>query len=57
MKVTCRLPWRPQDVVDARPMGYLPMRGAIKEWYQPKRKNMSQSTKLKEVGDLKNILR
>jgi hypothetical protein len=33
-----KLPWRPQDVRDARAMKYLPEEAANREWNQPKRK-------------------
>ena len=49
-------PWRPQDIGDARPMGYLLRKTANREWNQHKRRGVLQSTKLKGVGDLKSIL-
>jgi hypothetical protein len=33
-----KLTWRPQDVKDARAMGYLPRKAANREWNQPRRK-------------------
>ena len=45
-----------QDVRDDRDMGYLPRKAAIREWNQPKRKSVWQSTKLKGVGELKSFL-
>ena len=38
VKVKPGLPWRPQDVGDARVMGYLPRKAANREWNQLKRK-------------------
>ena len=37
VKVQPGLPWRPQDVEDARAMRYLPGRAADTEWNQTKR--------------------
>ena len=37
MKVKPGLPWRPQDVGDARVVEYLPRRTVNREWKQPKR--------------------
>ena len=37
VKVKPRLPWRPQDVRDARAMGYLLRKAASREWNQSKR--------------------
>ena len=36
--VTLKLPWRPQDVRDARAMGYMLRKAANREWNQPRRK-------------------
>ena len=36
--VTLKLPWRPNDVKDARALGYLPRKAANREWNQPRRK-------------------
>ena len=38
VKLKPGLPWRTQDVRDARVVGYLPRRAAKREWNQPKRK-------------------
>ena len=38
VKLKPGLPWRTQDVRDAKIMGYLPRRAANREWNQPKRK-------------------
>ena len=53
--VTLKLPWRPQDVQDARAMGYLLRQAANREWNQPKR-IVQQATKMKGVEDLKSAL-
>jgi hypothetical protein len=34
------LPWRPQDVRDARAIGYLLRKSANREWNHPKRKEL-----------------
>ena len=52
VKVKPGLPWRCQDVRDARVMESLLRRAANREWNQPKTK---KSTKQKGVGGLKNI--
>jgi hypothetical protein len=36
--VTLKLPRRPQDLGDARDMGYLLRKAANREWNQPRRK-------------------
>jgi hypothetical protein len=36
--ITLKVPWRPQDVGDARTMGHLLRKAAIREWNQPSRK-------------------
>lgn len=41
------LPWRTQDVRDARGMGYLLRRAANREWSQPKRKKCVAVNKAK----------
>lgn len=46
MKGKSGLGWRPQDVGDARAVGYLPRRAVNTEWYQPKREKRVLSTKL-----------
>jgi hypothetical protein len=38
----------PQDVRDARAMGYLLRKAANREWKQPRRKKLLQSTKMKK---------
>ena len=37
--IKLKLPWRPQDIRDARAVGYLLRKAANREWNQPKRKN------------------
>jgi hypothetical protein len=37
--ITLKLPWSPQDVWDARTIGYLLRKAANREWNQLKRKN------------------
>jgi hypothetical protein len=44
--ITWKLPWRPQDVWDARVMGYLLRKAANREWKQPRWKKLLQSTKM-----------
>jgi hypothetical protein len=56
MKVRHGLPWRPQDVRDARVMGYLPRIADNREWNQPRETSVLQSTNLKGLGDLKSAL-
>ena len=46
--VTLKWPWRPQDVLDARAVGYLLRKAANREWNPPMRKKLLQSTKMKE---------
>ena len=36
--VILKLPWRLKDVKDARGMGYMLRKAAIREWNQPRRK-------------------
>ena len=36
--IKLKLPWRPQDIRDARAVGYLLRKAANREWNQPKRK-------------------
>ena len=38
VKLKPGLPWKPQDVGDARTVGYLPEKTANREWNQPKRR-------------------
>jgi hypothetical protein len=55
--VTLKLPWRPQDVRDARAMGYLLKKAANREWNQPRRKKFDAVNRGKKgVGDLKTTL-
>jgi hypothetical protein len=35
VKVKSRLPWRPQDVRDARAVGYLQRKAVNREWAHP----------------------
>ena len=52
-----KLPWRPQDVIDARVMGYLPRRAANRKWKQSRRKKFVAVKKdEKETGDVKSAL-
>jgi hypothetical protein len=52
-----KLPWRPQDVRDARAVVYLLRKATNREWNQPKRKKFVAVNKSeKEVGDLKPAL-
>ena len=53
--IKLKLPWRPQDIRDARAVGYLLRKAANREWKQPKR-FVLQSTRIKEVGDLMSAL-
>jgi hypothetical protein len=55
--VTLKLPWRPQDVRDARTMGYLLRKTANREWKQTRRKKFVAVNKdEKGVGNLKTAL-
>ena len=55
--VTLKLPWRLQDVQDARAMGYLLKKAANREWNQPRRKKFDAVNRGKKgVGDLKTTL-
>ena len=45
VKLKPGLPWRTQDVRDARVVGYLPRRAANREWNQPKRKKCAAVSK------------
>jgi hypothetical protein len=55
--VTFKLPWRPQDVPDARTTGYLLRKAANREWNQTRRKKFVAVNKYeKVVGDLKAAL-
>jgi hypothetical protein len=44
--ITLKLPWKPQD---ARAMGYLLRNAANREWNQPRKRSLLQSTKVKEL--------
>jgi hypothetical protein len=55
--VKLKFTWRPQDVKDARAVGYLPRKTAHREWSQPRRKKFVAVNKdEKGVGDLKPAL-
>jgi hypothetical protein len=55
--VALKLPWRLQDVQDARVMGYLLRKAASREWKQPRRKKFVVVNKdEKGVGNLKTTL-
>ena len=55
--VTLKLPWRPQDVQDARVMGYLLTKAANRKWNQLRGKKFVVVNKYeKGVGDLKTAL-
>ena len=54
--VTLKLPWRPQDVQDARIMGYLLRKAANREWNQLRRKKFAVNKDEKRDGDLKSAL-
>ena len=45
VKVKPGLPWRPQEVRDARALEYLLRRAANREWNLPKRKNYVEVNK------------
>ena len=60
-----KLSWIPQDVRDARAVGFLLGKADNREWSQPKRTKFvvvecqicqQQSTRMKGVGDLKSTL-
>ena len=55
--VTLKLPWRPQDVQDARTMCYLLRKAASRDGTRSGERSLLQSTKMKKrVGDLKTAL-
>ena len=56
VKVKPRLPWRPHDVGDARAVGHLQRELLTGSGASPGERSVLASTKLKGVGDLKNIL-
>jgi len=52
-----KLIWRPQDVKDARVVGYLLRKAAKREWNHPRRNKSVVVNKDEEgVGDLKTAL-
>jgi hypothetical protein len=55
VKVRPGLPWQPQEVRDARVIGYL-LRRAANSGTSPRERSVLQSTKLKGVGDLRSAL-
>lgn len=55
MKLSLGLPWRTQEVLYARAMGYLQREAANTERKEPKRKSVLESTKLKRIGDLEYL--
>lgn len=55
MKVKPGLPWRHQDIADARAVGYLPRKAANRERSQPRRSVLSATT-LNGVRNLKSTL-
>ena len=56
VKVKPGLPWRPQDVRDARALGYLLKRAANTGPNHPKKNSVLHSASMKGVGDLKSVL-
>ena len=56
VKVKPGLPWRPQDVRDARTMGTCQGELLSESGTSPGERSMLQSAKLKRVGDLKMVL-
>ena len=46
--VTLKLPWRLNDVKDARAMGYMLRKAANREWNRPEESSLLQSTKMKK---------
>ena len=50
------LPWRPQDVKDARAMGYLPRRAAKRKWEQPRREKCAVVNRGGKSRELKSML-
>ena len=50
VRVKPRLCGRPQNVGDARAVGYLPRRTAPQVWSQHTERSVIQSTRLKDVG-------
>ena len=56
VKVKPGLPWRPQDVRDARALGYLLKKAANTGPNHPKKNSVLHSASMKGVGDLKSVL-
>lgn len=54
VKVEPGLPWRTQDVGNARVAGDLPRKAANWEWNSSRGRSVLQSTKLEGAGDLKS---
>lgn len=51
------LPWRPQEVEDARGMGHLQRKATNRKWNPPKRKKGVTVNKAEEVEYLASILK
>ena len=47
--VILKLPWRPQDIQDARDLGYLLRKVANRQWNQPRRKKFVAVNKDEKV--------
>ena len=45
---TLKLPWKPQDILDARGVGYLLRKAANREWNEPRKRSLLQSIKMKQ---------
>jgi hypothetical protein len=54
--VTLKLPWKPQDILDTRAVGYLLRKAANREWNQPRKKKCFAVKGEKGVGNLKTAL-
>ena len=54
LKLRPGLPWKPQNIEDARAMGYLQKKAVNGDWNKPK--CVSVTGKLKRIGDLKSTL-
>ena len=54
--VKLKLTWRPQDVRDARVVGYLLRKAANREWNQPRKKKFAVNKEENGFGDLKTTL-
>ena len=55
MKLSLGLPWKTQEGLHARAMGYLQREAANTERKEPKGKSMLESTKLKRIEDLEYL--